>query len=82
MSKRKMLYLEWVDSSSADRGLVWHDDEVSHVTDLKCFSVGFVVKEDANSITIAGHDAGKSVSGQMTIPKRAITKRRKVAVKA
>ena len=78
---RRLLYLEWVDSSSAHAGNVWLNDDDSHVKNLRCKSIGFIIKEDKASITIAGHDAGTTVSGQMTIPKCAITKRRRVMVK-
>lgn len=78
---RRLLYLEWVDSTSAHAGSVWLHDDESHVKNLLCKSVGFVVKEDKASITIAGHESVNHVSGQMTIPKCAITKRRRVMVK-
>lgn len=84
--KLQLLYLEWDDSMSYDR---WVDvDEVVHTHGvLGCVSVGWLIKEDRHAVTIAPHfsHSGKKrgplgkvrqVSGDMSIPKSAITRRR------
>ena len=78
----KTVYLEWIDSYRTG-STVWvdkRDAEEGH--DPTCCSVGFVVCEDKESITLAGHMDHKGtkksghVSGNMTIPKCAVRKRR------
>ena len=73
----KALHLEWIDSS-AMAGRVWQDREsVSEQVVCRCTTIGFVIKETRDSITIAGSMEGKNyVSGDMTIPKSSIRKRR------
>ena len=68
------MYIEWEDSYSL-RGGVWHrrDEETGTVI---CKTAGFVIREDKGSITIASHIAPGEMAGDITIPKRAITKRR------
>ena len=78
---RRLLYLEWVDSYRMSSGTVWSNQDQAHAKDLRCTSVGFVLKEDQASITLVAHESGDQVSGQLTIPKCAITKRRRVMVK-
>ncbi len=71
----KALYLEWEDSCSLT-GRVWHDQEAD-VEASKCMTAGFVIKEDKQAITIASHITPQGdMAGDITIPKRAITKRR------
>ena len=80
---KSLVYIEWVDSSVKHSGGSWIDVSKAHATDLTCRSVGFIVEEDDDSITIAGHVAFDvdCVSGNMTIPKVAIKKRRKFSIK-
>lgn len=76
----KALYLEWEDSCSLG-GRVWHDQKADVGTSL-CKTAGFVIKEDNKSITIASHITPEGdMAGDITIPKRAITKRRVVSWK-
>ena len=72
----KVLYVEWLDSNSR-RGGVWHDID-SKPCEMTCKTVGFVIHEDKKSITVASHlsEPTDSMAGDITIPKRAITKRR------
>jgi hypothetical protein len=79
VAKPKLIYLEWVDScGNASR--VWHnrDEAVECITPLVCRSVGFVVEETRDYLTIAAHAGGDEVSGVMSIPKCAIKKRRRI----
>ena len=71
----KTLYIEWEDSTSLS-GRTWHMQDEDQTT-LICKTAGFVIKENKQSITIASHitPAG-GMAGDITIPKRAITKRR------
>mgnify|MGYP000676822312 CR=1 FL=1 len=83
MSKsRPIAYVEWVDSAKFSTR-VWNDaEDVSKAKLAVCRSVGYVIHEDKESITIAAH-AGydfRDVSGDMKIPKAAITKRRRVKI--
>ena len=71
----KALYLEWEDSSSL-AGRIWHDQD-SDVGVSKCMTAGFVIREDKNSVTIASHVTPHGdMAGDITIPKKSVTKRR------
>ena len=71
----KTLYIEWEDSISLS-GQIWHKQD-NPVAPIICKTAGFVIEENKRSITIASHitPAG-GMAGDITIPKRAITKRR------
>ena len=73
----KLVYVEWVDSSSLDR--VWNSESlIRECSVCRCRSVGWIVHETEDHLTIAGHsDGDEHWSGEMTIPKAAI-KRRKI----
>jgi len=78
----KTVYLEWVDAYRTG-GPAWIDKrDVEKGSDPLCCSVGFIVCEDKESISIAGGLDGRDlrnsgyVSGNLTIPKSAIRKRR------
>lgn len=49
--------------------------EFASTHDLRARSVGWLVDEDEESITIAAHDGDDQVTGDITIPKVAITGR-------
>ncbi len=66
-----LLLIHWVDSASTDS--IWIEPEASMVPTLKCKSIGWLVGEDEESITIAAHWHRDEVGGNMTIPKVAIT---------
>lgn len=72
-------YLEWVDSSSFT-SRVWTDKNhvVNEIPDLTCISIGFMVKETKEFITIVGSTSPNEYAGIMTIPKCAITKRKNI----
>lgn len=73
------LYVEWVDSH-ADPRRVWKPVDELPVTPGKCVTVGFLARETADVLVIAGshHPDGNAFAGEMAIPKRAITKRKLV----
>ncbi len=63
------VYVEWLDSSTSTG---WRDPDSDH--DLGCISLGFLVKECDESVTIAHSVAAIGhVCDQITIPKAAIT---------
>lgn len=69
---RKLLKVVWADSSSpVDGG--WIDPSTVCHKHEKVFSVGYLIKETKQSLTIAAHLAGLKkpdcISGIMTIPK-------------
>ena len=77
---KKALYVEWDDSSSM-ASTVWSNKEALKKNNkpCRCRTVGFVFDETSNSITLVSSlDGGDYVSGDMTIPKPAIRKRRVV----
>ena len=67
-----LLWVEWVDSVHYNG---WTAMEELPIHDLNCRSVGWLIAEDEESITIIAHDGGKNAMGDMTIPKVAITGR-------
>ena len=74
--KDRMLYVEWDDSSSLSSA-VWNKRK--EATDYKvhrCRTIGFVIGEDDDTVTLAGSIDENWVSGDMKIPKSAIRKRR------
>jgi len=63
------VYVEWIDSSTT-RG--WQQPDQDH--DLRCWSLGFLVAECEESITLAHSVAATGdVCDQITIPRAAIT---------
>ena len=84
--QKKAIYIEWVDSISTT-GNVWvTTDSIKRQGIDRCTTIGFVVHEDKESVTVANSFDGQAferqhVSGDMTIPKCAIRKRRVVGWK-
>lgn len=68
--------IEWQDSSSM-AGSVWKDTERvrEHGGPSNVRSVGWVLKEDKHSITLAGHASENQCSGDLSIPKSVIKRR-------
>lgn len=77
----KIIYIEWVDSTSY--GGVWKPrDDVEHLQENPVIvSVGVLLRETPQSITVVGHIGSGQVSGEMCIPKVAIKKRRWLSVR-
>jgi len=79
----KALYIEWLDSCSLRNA--WNEfDEFKGTKPTLCKTIGFLVDENTDAITLAGSCCAEEglVSGDMTIPKCAIKKRRVVTWKA
>lgn len=71
--QHRLVLVHWLDSSS-HRG-VWKslDDLRSNLV-LECVSVGFVIWDSPEMLTLAAHVTEFQGSGDMAIPKCAITK--------
>jgi hypothetical protein len=75
--KEKMVLLEWLDATCTTSRWEWRD-ETDPIAPHLCKTMGFVVDETPQYITVA-QSLGKdheSVMGRMTILKRCIKKRR------
>lgn len=77
MSKKQSIErVRWVDSCSP-RG--WTQKEaLKGYVPVQIESIGWVVSEDANSLTLAGHASTTEYDGIMCIPKAVITSRKKL----
>lgn len=74
-----LVLVEWMDSR---RGEGWVRLDELAGTVMKCQSVGWVISQDKESLTLAGH-LGKDPDqccGDLTIPQRAINSIRKLKV--
>ncbi len=79
MKQYKLAYIEWVDSALDIQG--WrHLDDIP-LTNLTCYSTGFIVLQNKKSLFIVPHisstdstDENPQCSGGMEIPIKAISK--------
>lgn len=78
-----LVYIEWVDSTSLYGG-VWKN--IGDIDAMKgpctITSIGFLLKETKDYVSIAAHVSDSQVSGDMIIPKVAITKRKVLNVRS
>lgn len=74
----KMVHLRWIDSSSPSTA-DWYDPHELNLKALACETVGIVIAEDDNQISLASSitETG-ALYGVITIPKCSILKRRRV----
>ncbi len=77
--KRKAVLIDWIDSCSFGRQL-WRDAEESkQLTPSKIQSVGFILAESKQHITLTGSmDEEDHVHGCHTIPRGCITRIRRL----
>ena len=77
---KKAVYVEWDDSSSCGSSGAWaHKRDAVIEKPIRCKTVGFILDETDTHITLISTSDGENhVSGDMTIPKSAIRKRRVV----
>jgi len=73
-------YIEWIDSNFTGR---WdtkeiYDEQVK--LPFLCRSVGFVLHESDDRVALLQSEADSSFSNAITIPKLAITKRRRLKI--
>lgn len=74
-----LVMVEWLDSASLTGG-VWRDtNDVADLKPTRMRSVGWVLREDGESIVLIGHIASHQVSGDLVIPKTCIKRRYKLA---
>ena len=74
---RPVYWIEWIDSSTSGG---WLHEERARASDLRCWSIGFLVCDDDESVTVAGSCAAQgALLDPITIPKVAITDMREVA---
>lgn len=72
--KFKKIEVHWVDSHGSGG---WRYIPDIKTPQLDCYSMGFLIKEDKDSITMsASYSANDSSFDMLTIPKCAIVKRR------
>lgn len=77
--KERLLYVEWDDHSSfGSSGWRGKDEYESGNKPLRCASVGWVVAESRDAITLVGTKGGSKYSGDMTILKNCIRKKRRL----
>ncbi len=69
------VYVEWIDSATTHG---WREPVSDH--DLECWTLGFLVAESDESVTIAASvSATQHVCDQITIPRASITLIRDIA---
>lgn len=76
MGNFKINYVEWIDPHSCDEGTWMYIKDVKK-TLAKCKTIGWVILEDDDSVTMGNHLSNNDmVDGLLTIPKCLITKRK------
>lgn len=75
---KKMMLIEWADSRQPTSGWAFLDDADQH-TYCRCYSMGFVVREDREMIALAANmadiDEKAQTTGVIVIPRVAVLKR-------
>jgi len=71
----KVLKISWVDSTFHDG---WQQKEIVDCSLSTCETVGILIKEDKDSITIAQSESENSWGDRITIPKCCIKKVREL----
>lgn len=71
--KMDLVLIDWVDAHGFNG---WNKiEEVRENNKLfPCKSVGWLIAKSKDSVTVASHIGGHNVDGDMSIPRRAITK--------
>lgn len=79
MAKKRsdLVEVEWLDSSSTTSGSAWVDKKSAKAgTPITCRSAGILIKKTKTYVIVAAHDSGYQVSGDLVIPRFAITRMR------
>ena len=80
MTTKGLFWIRWVDSHGLSDG-PWHDaDKIPH-GEVRCESVGWVLADTNDTLTIVAHRGVENtnlVGGVMMIPKRAILLKRRL----
>jgi len=68
-----IVLVEWLDSRHGE-GWIRLEEVQADLAPTRCESVGWLISQDNDSITLAGHcaDNPKQVCGDMTIPAKAV----------
>lgn len=74
----KAAYIEWLDSHSTHLPGTWHEPEALSNKITVIYSVGFILKESSKSVTLVSSVTEGQVAGDITIPKVAIIKRKRI----
>lgn len=72
----KIIYFEWIDAVASSG---WESVEKKHQCD-RCKTVGFLIAEDKNEITVAAAISDKECNSRITVPKKWITKRKELKI--
>lgn len=75
----KAVYIRWIDSSSMIGDGIWTDRDQINPDNLKpeiCETIGWLMHETEDFVTIASSVCKNQVHGHMCIPKVAIVERR------
>ena len=71
---RQIVEIKWIDSSAVSSGVWAGKEDVQDWKPDTCISVGFVVADKDEYITLAAHEAQHQYGGEICIPRSAITK--------
>lgn len=72
----KVIYFEWIDAVA---GAGWDELKSKHSCD-HCSTIGFLVEENDNEITVAATISDKQCNARMTVPKAWIKKRKTIKI--
>lgn len=75
MTDYPLIVVEWVDSCGLKGGHWGSTEDAKQLTPSDCRSVGWLINETDDAIVLAAHVTPHHVSGEMCIPKVAVTKR-------
>lgn len=77
-----LTYVEWQDCASFD-GSDWHDhDDIDALSLVRVMSIGWLHNETEDAIILVAHVHEKSGYGEICIPKKVITKRQTLTLRA
>ncbi len=79
----KIVYIEWVDSTSLGGGVWKNKADLDLIDKLPIIrSIGFLLEETEDYIAISAHVGANQISGDMCVPKVAIRKRKSLNVRS
>ena len=72
----KLVIIEWLDAQSMADGGWQRRKDVEKLTPAVVKSVGWILEETKDHVTLIAHDGDTEVGGDFSIPKACIKKRR------
>lgn len=76
----RLVLIEWIDACSITTVGRWTDKaELDAIRPERCSSVGWVHREDDESIVLFSHDAGEQIGGDFCIPKCCVISIKEIA---